>query len=270
MKEIQRNIRLTNKIITTLIKDRIQYPGKLFADSVSVIVRCGILLVLYYYVFKINNGVVNGTTFLFASWSILFYFLFATMQLKYISRAIMQDVQSGSIETLFNKPISYLSYRMWWQIGSGLYSFFISSLVSVVLLYLFVGIPETMKLSMFIPTLITTFIFGMILFLLLYSIIGLLSFWIEDINPVYWIVDKAVMILGGSYLPVALFPDLMYKFALYSPFGASLFLTHTVYESWQVNWYSLIAIQSAWTLVLGLIVYILFSKAKKRVSVNGG
>ena len=37
----------------------------------------------------------------------------------------MQDVQSGTVEMLFNKPISYLAYRMWWQLGSGIYSFFV-------------------------------------------------------------------------------------------------------------------------------------------------
>ena len=113
-------------------------------------------------------------------------------------------------------------------------------------------------------------LFGAILSLLLYTLVGLLAFWIEDTNPVFWIVDKAVMILGGSYLPVALFPKFMYKLALYSPFGASQFITHTVYDTWQTNWYILIGIQIFWSLVIGSIVYILFAKARRKVSVNGG
>jgi len=115
-----------------------------------------------------------------------------------------------------------------------------------------------------------TFICGSILSLFLYLIVGLLSFWIEDINPVFWIVDKAVMILGGSYLPIALFPAFMYKIALYSPFGASQFITHTVYESWQTNWYQLVGIQLFWIVLLGLIIYFMFERAKQKVSVNGG
>jgi ABC-type uncharacterized transport system permease subunit len=106
--------------------------------------------------------------------------------------------------------------------------------------------------------------------LLLYSLIGVLAFWIEDINPIYWLIDKAVMILGGSYLPIALFPPLMYKIALFSPFGASQFITHSVNESWKSSWYILILIQLFWIIISGICLYWLYNKAKKRISVNGG
>ena len=137
-------------------------------------------------------------------------------------------------------------------------------------LFFIVGLPQTMLIGIFIPTLLVTLICGIILTVLLYSMVGLLAFWIEDITPVFWITNKTVMILGGSYLPVALFPPLMKKIALYTPFGASQFVTHTVYESWQTNWYQLVGIQIFWILVCGCIVYVMFKKARQKVSVNGG
>ena len=265
-----KEIRLAKKIIKTLVKDCMHYPGRLIVDTIGIIARCGILLVLYWYVFKLNNGVINGTTFAFAAWSIFFYFSFSVLRLRDISRLIMQDVKTGNVEILLSKPISYLLYRIWWQIGYGVYSFVVITVVAVIAMAFIIGFPVTMTIGIFIPTLILTFICGAILSLLIYSIVGLLSFWIEDINPVFWIVDKTVMILGGSYLPVALFPVFMYNIALYSPFGSSLFVTHTVSESWQTNWYQLVGIQLFWIIVLGLIVYFMFDKAKKNVSVNGG
>ncbi|NLA08413.1 MAG: hypothetical protein GX873_01840 [Parcubacteria group bacterium] len=265
-----KEIRLTTKILKTLVKDRIQYPDRLFVDTIGIIARCGILLILYWYVFKLNNGVINGTTFLFAAWSIFFYFSFSVLRLRDISREIMKDVQTGNVEVLFSKPISYLSYRMWWQVGSGIYSFVVITLLTVVALIFIIGLPPTMTIGIFIPTLILTFLCGAILSLFLYTIVGLLSFWIEDINPVFWIVDKTIMILGGSYLPIAFFPEFMFKIALWSPFGASQFVTHTVYETWQTNWYQLLGIQLFWIVLLGLVVYFMFEKAKQKVSVNGG
>ena len=262
--------RLAFKIMKTLVKDGIHYPGRLIVDTFGVIARCGVLLVLYSYVYKLNNGVINGTTFIFAAWSIFFYFSFSVLRLRDVSRLIMQDVRSGNVEVLFSKPISYLSYRIWWQIGSGLYSFVVITIFAALALILIVGLPPTMTIGIFIPTFILTFLCGSVLSLFLYSIIGLLSFWLEDVNPVFWIVDKAVMILGGSYLPVALFPDFMYKIALYSPFGASIFVSHTVYESWQTNWYQLVGIQLFWIFVFGVGIYYMFKMAKERVSVNGG
>lgn len=263
-------IRLANKITTTLVRDRIFYPGRLLVDTFGIVARCGVLLILYWYVFQVNGGVINNTTFQIAAWSMFFYFAFSVFRLRDISRAIMQDVQSGNVEVLFSKPISYLSYRMWWQIGSGLYPFVVISIIGSIVLALIIGLPSTMSVGIFVPTLLAVVVLGSILSLFLYVIVGLLAFWIEDINPVFWIVDKAVMILGGSYLPVALFPDFMYKIALYSPFGASQFITHTVYESWSVDWILKVGLQAAWIIVIAVIVMVLFAQARKKVSVNGG
>ena len=253
-----------------MIKDRIHYPGRLITDTVALIARCGILLILYWYVFNLNDGVVNGVTFGIVAWSMFLYFAFSTFRLRDISRSIMRDVQSGNIEVFFNRPISYLSYKTWWQIGSGLYSFLLVAIVGSVGLFLIIGIPQTMTIGLFLPTLFLVFLGASILTLLVYALVGVLAFWIEDVNPVFWIVDKAVMILGGSYLPIALFPSLMYKIALYSPFGASQFITHTVNESWKSNWYILIIIQLFWIIVTSIFLYFLYSKAKKKLSVNGG
>jgi len=265
-----KEIRLANKIVRTLVKDRIQYPARLITDTFAITARCGVLLVLYWYVFKLNNGLIDNTPYIIVAWSIFFYFAFSTLRLREISRTIMQDVQTGNVEVLFNKPISYLWYRAWWQIGSGLYPFLVATILGSVALALIVGFPKTMAIPIFIPSVILVFLGASLLSLVLYIIVGLFAFWIEEINPIFWMVDKTVMILGGSYLPVALFPPLMYKLAIYSPFGATQFLTHTVYNTWQHDWYQFIGIQLAWTLVLGIILFVMFKQAQKKISVNGG
>lgn len=263
-------IRLAYKIVKTLVRDTVYYPGRLLVDTIATIARCGVLLVLYWYVFRLNGGTVNNTTFIIVAWSMFFYFAFSVFRLRDISGAIMRDVQSGNVEVLFSKPISYLSYRMWWQVGAGLYSFLVISFLGTIILAAIVGIPATMAKTIFIPTIMTVVVFGAFLSLALYSVVGLLAFWIEDVSPIFWVVDKAVMILGGSYLPVALFPDFMYKAALYSPFGASQFITHTVYEAWKTEWAIKIGMQAFWVLTCAIIVFILFERAKKKISVNGG
>lgn len=265
-----KEIRFADKVIKILIKDRIHYPGRLITDTVTLIARCGILLILYSYVFKLSGGIVNDVTYSVVAWSMFFYFAFSTFRLRDISRSIMQDVQSGNIEVFLNRPISYLSYKTWWQIGSGIYSFLFVVILGSLGLFFIIGLPPTMTIGIFLPTLLLVFLGASILTLLVYALVGVLAFWVEDINPVFWIVDKAVMILGGSYLPIALFPPLMYKIALYSPFGASQFITHTVNESWKSDWYILIGIQLFWIIISGIVLYFLYSRAKQKISVNGG
>lgn len=265
-----KKMRFARKILTTLLRDKTHYRGRLFVDTVSLVARCGILLLLYYYVFSQKGGEINNTAYIFVAWSMLLYFIFMTFGLRNIARSIMQDVRSGTVEILLNRPISYLWYKMWWQIGSGLYSFLVSFVLGATVLFLIVGLPHTLLTTMFFLTFSLTSVGTIFLTLLVYIAVGLLSFWIEEVNPIYWIVDKAVMILGGSYLPIALFPPIMYTLALYSPFGASQFITHTVYESWQYDWPLLVSIQFGWIIAMALIVYLMFSRARAKVSINGG
>lgn len=253
-----------------MVRDRIAYPGRLIVDTFGIAARCGVLLVLYSYIFNTKGGEISGVTFQIASWSMFLYFAFMTLRLRDLAFSIMQDIKSGTVEILFSKPIHYLMYRIWWQFGAGLYPFLVASIIGMSILYFFVGIPTTMSTAFFLISLGTIFILSSVLSLLIYSVVGLLSFWVEDIKPLYWIVDKAVMILGGSYLPVALFPSLMYKIAIWSPFGASQFITHTVYETWKVDYIHMFGIQIFWIVLLGIIVSVMFGRAHKKVSVNGG
>lgn len=265
-----KEIRLANKIIRTLVKDRMQYPGRLIVDTVAIIARCGLLLVLYWYVFGLKGGSVNNTSYAVLAWSMFFYFAFSSLRLRDISREIMADVQTGNVEVLFNKPVSYLGYKIWWQIGSGLYSFLVIIILGVLVMAMAIGLPATMTIGIFLPTFFLALAGAVVLSLAMYSIVGLLAFWMEDVNPIFWLTDKTVMVLGGSFLPVALFPPFMHKVALYSPFGASQFITHTVYDSWAGNWQTLIGIQIFWIIFLASVTGLMFKKARDRVSVNGG
>lgn len=265
-----KEIRLANKIIRTLVKDRMQYPGRLIVDTVAIIARAGLLFILYWYVFGLKGGMIRNTSYAVVTWSMFFYFAFSSLRLRDISREIMADVQTGNVEVLFNKPVSYLGYKIWWQIGSGLYSFLVIITLGTLTMSLVVGLPETMSIGIFLPTFFLALAGAIALSLAMYSVVGLMAFWMEDVNPVFWLIDKMVMVLGGSFLPVALFPDFMYKLAVYSPFGASQFITHTVYDSWARDWYVLIGIQFVWIIALGSAAVLMFKKAREKVSVNGG
>ena len=134
---------------------------------------------------------------------------------------------------------------------------------------LILGVPNV-NLLLFIVTFSLTFILGQIIALFLYGIIGIMAFFIEDISPLHWIVDKIVMVLGGSYLPISMFPPIMKGLAYISPFGAVNFATSTVYESWNSEWIYRIAFQLAWIVVLGSVLYILYNQSKKKAMINGG
>jgi ABC-2 type transport system permease protein len=268
--ETSKSFRLGGKIVWTLLKNSAYSSNQIFSDLLIFTSRCGILLLLYKCVYDFHGGDVNGASYQTIAWSIFLYFLLLGARMRSITDRIEEDVQSGRIEMLVNKPVSYLGYRLWSQIGESAYSFLILSPIMILAMVLFVGIPATMTSGFFILTVLLALVLGAILTLMVYGCLGILAFWIQDVTPIFWIVDKFMMVLGGSYLPIAFFPPVMYQIAVWSPFGAMQFVTHTVYANWPSKAGWMLGMQCLWILIFALLLEILYRKAREKLSVNGG
>ena len=257
------------EVIKIFMHNQIQDKSNLFLDMFNMFSRCFIVFLLYAYIFKLKGGVVNGVDYKTTMYSMFIYFCIMILNIRRIDQLIMNDVKSGSVELYMNKPVSYLFITFYKTIGKGLSSFLIISIIGTILMITCLGVPN-LNLSIFIPSFIITLILGQILGLIIYSIVGIASFFIVDNRPIHWIVDKFVMILGGSYLPISMFPPLMKKLAYISPFGAINFATSTVYDSWNYEFIKRIGLQIIWILVFVFILNIIYKKAKEKTMINGG
>ena len=257
------------KIIKIFMKNQMQDRTYLLLDIFNMFSRCFIVFLLYGYVFSLNNGSINGTDYITTFWSMFIYFCMMTFSIRKIINVIMRDVKSGNAEMFLNKPINYVILNCYKAIGKGIYSFLLISFIGTILMLIFIGFPK-INILFFVPNIIVTVILGVILSLLLYSCIGLLSFFMQDVRPIYWIVDKLVMILGGSYLPISMFPAIMKKIAYITPLGAINFASSTVYNNSYLEYLSRIFTQLFWILVFFLLLRFIYKKVRLKVMINGG
>ena len=264
-----KKIKFGLNVIKIIMKNQIQDRTNLLLDMFNMFSRCVIVFLLYAYVFELNGGTINGVDYPTTMWSMFIYFCIMILNIRRVDSLIMQDVKSGTIELFMNRPTSYLSLSFLKVIGQGIFSFLFISLLGTLIMVLFVGIPN-LNLTIFIPTFFLSLILGQILGLMIYGIIGLMAFFIQDNRPIHWIVDKFVMILGGSYLPISMFPPILKTMAFFSPFGAVNFATSTVYESWNNEYLIRLGLQVGWIIIFGILINIVYKKSKKKAMVNGG
>ncbi len=257
-------------IVTIAIKDRAYHPGRLVVQTIAYFVRVGILIMLYAYAFRYAGGSMLGVDVATAAWSMSAYFVFLSLQMRGIFQNINEDVKSGAVEALLSKPISYLWYRGLFQFGSGFLNGVISLIAALLFLVPLVGLPSLSFDGLWLVRFGVIACLGTILAGLIYTAVGLCAFWIENARPVYWIVDKSIMVLGGSYIPVALFPHHVRALAEYSPFGASMFVTHAFYQDFSEKWVILVIMQLTWVACTGVLVSYLYRRARRVVSINGG
>ena len=264
-----KKIKFALTIIKIFMKNQIQDRSNLLLDIFNMFSRCFVVFLLYAYIFDMNGGSINGVDYKTTMWSMFIYFCIMILNIRRLDTILMEDVKSGNIELYMNKPTSYITMNFMKTIGRGIFSFLLISIIGSIVMVLFIGIPN-LDLKIFIPTFAITLFLGQFLGLLIYGIIGLLSFFMQDIRPVHWIVDKFVMILGGSYLPISLFPPFLKALAYGSPFGAINFATSTVYESWSNEFLFRIALQVIWIIIFSFILNYVYLKTKEKAMINGG
>lgn len=274
MKLKQANLRNTFgkyfSVFLVSVKEALYYPQKLQTTMILVPFRVFILLFVYNYAFSYLGSSINGINVHIAIWSIAVYHILLYAQFRNIFRTINQEIKLGSFETQLNKPYSYLFYKLWEQFGRGVLSFIISLVVVVPLLYIATnGLPQTFDSLRAIGAL-SLAIGGTLVSAALYIVTSLPALWFDDADPFYWIVDKAILILGGSYIPLALLPENFQLLARVTPFGAPMFATYMFNPNFTEEWLSLLIVQIAWIIVLYLVAVFLFSKAQQRLSINGG
>ena len=264
-----KKVRFASTVIKIFMKNQMQDKTNIILDIFNMFSRCFIVFLLYAYIFEISGGMVNGVDYKTTMWSMFIYFCIMTFNVRRLDNIIMTDVRSGNVEMFMNKPTNYLTISFMNVIGKGIFSFLFISILGTIIMAFSVGVPN-LNLPIFIPTFFIVLILGQILGLLVYGIIGLMAFFIQDIRPIHWIVDKIVMILGGSYLPISMFPNFMKIFAFVSPFGAINFASSTVYESWNDEFIIRIILQLFWIVVFGILLRYVYKKSKEKAMINGG
>jgi len=105
----------------------------------------------------------------------------------------------------------------------------------------------------------------------LYVALGMVSFWLTDATPLYWVAGKLLFILGGLMLPLELYPRWLQAVARCTPFpsilaGPAGFVLHAPHaNAWGLG-LSLVF----WSVILAFVIELLFWRAARSLQLGGG
>jgi ABC-2 type transport system permease protein len=205
-----------------------------------------------------------------AIWSMAVYFMIFWLGLRNIERNFREDIRSGNIEMYLLRPIGYIWQKVLIQIGQGLIPLLSATILSVVVCYFFVGLPiVNVPLIYWILGLLVILILSQVLTTLIFVLCGLSGFWLDNSEPIYFVVSKFIMIFGGAWVPVAFFPKALQLFAEFSPFGASMSMSFAMYPNFAVHFPIIILNIIFWIIFCWILVNIVSRRAFEKLSVNG-
>lgn len=182
---------------------------------------------------------------------------------------ISEDVKTGDIAYLLNRPVHYLSYQAAAAAGSVPVNLLFTGTLGIVLGLSFVGpLPDFQWAGL--PLMLLSGLMGITLQFLFLTAVGLTAFRLEDNSAIYLIFQKLVFMLG-MFLPVEFLPDWLQRIARFLPFPyvawapARLFVAF----SWELA-LQVMPMQLLWIGTALLLCAALYRQGMKGLVTNGG
>ncbi len=227
-------------------------------------------LVIFAHIWKALS--MGSSINMLSSSQLLWYIAFnewVIVSLPEVQEEMHKDLKSGHLAYLLPRPISYLGATFAKAFGALLANLTALGIIGFTFTLFAAG-----SLPFSLGNLLLAALFGAfagIIAILFQMIIGLSSFWIEEVDPLYWIWQKFLFMLGGLMLPLASYPTWMQKIAHLTPFPTILGERSALalgISSMHVL--SLLLSYIGWgALSLGLVLFV-YKKGLRTLTIHGG
>lgn len=182
---------------------------------------------------------------------------------------IDEDVRSGNIGYFLNRPMPYLWMRMAEGIGALAVHILIYFIFGTAFIYIYLGGWPTGGVMPVILSLVLL-IGGSLIHLMFQICCGLSTFWTNDAIFIYHAYQKILLLLGGIYTPLALYPqfagpDILRLLPPSAMVGGPSALTIGKESFWQI-----LGLQFFWIVAIFITLQYIYSICLRKVEVNGG
>jgi ABC-2 type transport system permease protein len=187
---------------------------------------------------------------------------------SYMEIEIEENVRLGTISIMMTKPFSYPFYLFAREFGKLLFYIFMRALPLILLVKIFLNI----KLA-FVSLFCVSLLFGWIIEFCMNFLIGMWSFWTKgEIWGMRFVKRTVSTMISGSLIPLFLFPKWLLGIVQLLPFQAVFYIPVSIYMGMLSGSELLNAIltQLVWVLFFGVVCWLVWNKAKKKMFVYGG
>lgn len=257
-------------IIKTQIMSNLQYIFNVIIGFSGYLIMLFILFNLWKYLYSNPDELINGYNMYQMTWYVIITeILWSTLGGRKLCNTISNDVRSGNVAYNINKPYSYIGYCLSKHMGEMIVKGTVFAILGILTGFIFLGSFPNLNIINIIIIIITCILASIISTILITSI-GLISFFIEDAGPFYWVYSKFILVLGTIF-PIEYFPVFVQKILNFSPIYVVSYGPAKLFVDF--SWDKAVSILFAQVIYIFLsygLCYLIYSKGVKKVNVNGG
>ena len=181
---------------------------------------------------------------------------------------VQEEVKDGTLAYGLIRPMSYPAMTVFRFVGEGLVR-----VLPVLAMGALVALASTgplPRLAAALPALLVLAAGALVIGALLEMLIGLAAFWMEEVAPLFWIVQKFIFILGGMFFPLDLFPSGFARVLKALPFAFVTYWPGCVAVSGGHGFLRALGGQALWAALLSLCIALAYRRAVKALQAQGG
>lgn len=248
--------------------NELSYFSKVIFRLVSYFLHIFVLYNVWVYVYQDNNTI-SG----FNLNQMMWYLILAELMMMGVSKVAkdrpIEEIKTGSITYIMNKPYSYIGYLFTTYLAEGVIRLIIMIPVSILFGFMFVGPLQGFDIKFF-GFMAISFILGYSLNGLIQILLSMFSFFMEDATPLHWLYNKIVLIFG-VFFPIDMMPKFLQGILKYTPaYVVSYGPTKLMVDFDLMNAIRIIGAQSIYFIVVIILVNLVYRKGVKKLNVNGG
>lgn len=264
-----KSIRKYMQVSRITMENSLVYFWNFLGKNVFFIFIMFVYLMLWKNIYGSKGNIIGGLTINQMIWYLVFTEL-VTLSRTDIHIQVNDDVKSGNIAYLLNKPYNYVLYCFSYFVGEIGIKLLTNAVLGVAIGLIYVGTLKNFSFAN-LPFILLSLLTGCCINFFIYITLALTSFWCEDNVAFFWIYSKLIFTLGGMLMPLELFPGWLKSFSKYLPFAYVTYVPARLAVNFSLKSFLIeFPIQILYLIIFFILAMVLYKKGAKNLNVNGG
>lgn len=257
-------------IYRSVLIENLQYAANVAMGFLGYFVFIYIFIRLWDYMYQAPGELIAGYTKEQMIWYVMMTeMIWFGSNTAAVARQVTTDIRGGNIAYLMNKPYHYALYILAkytgdWSIRMPMYA----GLAAVIGAVLVGPVPRFRLMAL--PAMILCVVLGITVNAVFKMCISLFSFWIEDSNPIQWLYDKLLLVVGTMF-PIEIFPAALQPLFRLTPIYTVCYGPAKLIVDFSVGKCMEILLAQVLYLAAGCgLMFLIYRKGIRKLYVNGG
>lgn len=257
------NIYLT--IISTTIKEYSAYRLSFLLWRIRIVFSVLVSFFLWNAVFDKQTSFANYQRDMMLTYILVVNFVNSVV-LGTKTAEIASDINDGTIINRLLKPISFIKFYIFRDLGDKFLNFVFAIFEFVIIVNFFnITIIPTVN----IPLALVFFTIGVIIAFFINLSLSLIGFWTTEVWAPRFVFLTLVFFLAGSYFPLDLLPKTIYQILILTPFPYLVYFPTQILLGKEIAWQQPLIISCIWIIITYLTVQIMWQRGNKSFSFWG-